>query len=115
MAYGLSFSNEFYATHGDSEGELQLNSRGQPTTLYSAIALLLSKPSRDRARLCASFRCSVQALQSDIWRVVDRAREIDTCDSIGRHGVPVYLTPFDSGWGLTVTVYEQDRDCEAAQ
>jgi hypothetical protein len=27
-----------------------------------------------------------------------------------RNGVPVYLTPFDSGWGLTVTVYEADPE-----
>jgi hypothetical protein len=115
MAYGLSFSDDFYAAHGDAEGELQLNSRGQPTTLYSAIALLLSKPSSERRRLCLAFKASVAALQDDIWRVIERAREIDTCDSIGRNGVPVYVTPFNNGWGLTVTVYEADRDCEAAQ
>jgi hypothetical protein len=114
MAYGLSFSDEFYATAGDTEGELQLNSRGQPTTLYSAIALLLGTPSRDRRRLCLAFKASVAALQDDIWRIIDRAREIDTCDSIGRNGVPVYVTPFNAGWGLTVTVYEQDRESEVA-
>jgi hypothetical protein len=114
MAYGLSFSDEFYATAGDTEaGELQLNSRGEPTTLYSAIALLLATPSRDRRRLCLAFKASVATLQDNVWSVVDRAREIDTCDSIGRHGVPVHLTRGD--WALTVTVYEQDRDCEAAQ
>lgn len=115
MAYGLSFSEEFYATHGDTEGELQLNSRGQPTTLYSAIAALLATPSRDRRRLCLAFKASVETLAGEIWRIIDRAREIDTCDSIGRGGVPVYVTPFDNGWGLTVTVYEQDRESEAAQ
>lgn len=115
MSYGLSFSDEFYATHGDLEGELQLNASGQPTTLHSAIRLLLATPSRERARLCASMRRTVAYLQEYPSEVIDRAREIDTCDSIGRNGVPVYLTPFDSGWGLTVTVYEQDRDCEAAQ
>lgn len=116
MAYGLSFSNEFYSSGDEHEtGELQLNSRGQPVSLYSAIALLLSKPSSERRRLCLAFKASVAALQDDIWRVIDRAREIDTCDSIGPNGVPVYVTPFDNGWGLTVTVYEADRDCEAAQ
>lgn len=115
MAYGLSFSDEFYANDGDCSGALQLNSRGQPTTLYSAIAVLLSEPSRERRRLCLAFKASVAALQDDIWRIIDRAREIDTCDSIGRNGVPVYVTPFNAGWGLTVTVYEQDRESEAAQ
>jgi hypothetical protein len=115
MAYGLSFSDEFYATAGDTEaGKLQLNSRGEPTTLYSAIALLLATPSRERRRLCLAFKASVAALQDDIWRIIDRAREIDTCDSIGRNGVPVYVTPFNRGWGLTVTVYEQDRESEVA-
>lgn len=110
MAYSLSFSEEFYATHGDTEGgELQLNSRGQPTTLYSAIALLLATPSSERRRLCLAYKASVATLQADPWMIEERAREIDTCDSIGRNGVPVYVTPFNSGWGLTVTVYEADE------
>lgn len=109
MTYGLSFSDAFFATHGDAEGELQLNAAGEPTTLYSAIVLLLSTPSHARRRLCLAYRASVASLQNDVWRVIDRAREIDTCDSIGRNGVPVYITPFDSGWGLTVTVYEADQ------
>ncbi len=113
MSYGLSFSDEFYYRGELDSGQLELNSRRQPVTLFSAIALLIETPSRDRARLCASFRCKVEDL--DVMAILDRAREIDTCDSIGRNGVPVYLTAFDAGWGLKVTVYEQDRDCEAAQ
>lgn len=114
MAYGLSSSDEFYSCNDEHEsGELQLNSRGQPTTLYSAIALLLSAPSSERRRLCLAFKASVATLQDNVWSVVDRAREIDTCESIGRNGVPVCLTR--GPWALTVTVYEQDRDCEAAQ
>lgn len=113
MAYGLSFSEEFYTCGDEYEtGELQLNSKGQPVTLYSAVRMLLAEPSRERARLCASMRASLDSINA--MDVVERAREIDTCDSIGRHGVPVYITPFDSGWGLTVTVYEQDRECEVA-
>ena len=114
MAYGLSFTEDFYVGHGEYDsGELQLNSKGQPVTLYSAVRLLLETPSRERARLCASMRASLDSINA--MDVVERAREIDTCDSIGRNGVPVYITPFDNGWGLTVTVYEQDRDSEAAQ
>ena len=116
MAYGLSFSDAFYMAADESEsGEPQLNGKGQPTTLYSAIVVLLATPSRERRRLCLAYRASVATLQADVWRIMDRAREIDTCDSIGRNGVPVYVTPFDNGWGLTVTVYEADRDCEAAE
>ena len=113
MTYGLSFSEEFYTCGDEYEsGELQLNSRGQPVSLYSAVRVLLATPSRERARLCASMRCSLDRINA--MDVVDRAREIDTCDSIGSDGVPVYITPFDRGWGLTVTVYEQDRDSEVA-
>ncbi len=108
MAYSLSFSDEFYSNDGDANGMLQLNSAGDPVTLYSAIRVLLSVPSRERRRLCLAYRASVATLQADVWRIMDRAREIDTCDSIGRNGVPVYVTPFNAGWGLTVTVYEQD-------
>lgn len=115
MPYELSFSDEFYEVHADRHGELQLNRAGQPTTLYSAIALLLATPSRDRRRLCLAFKASVATLQYKVWAVIDRAREINTCDSIGRDGVPVYLTSYDGGFGLTVTVYETDSYCEAAQ
>lgn len=115
MSYGLLFSDGFYSNDGDANGVPQANSKGQPTTLYSAIVALLATPSRERRRLCLAYRASVATLQNDIYRIMDRAREIDTCDSIGRNGVPVYVTPFDSGWGLTVTVYEADRDCEAAE
>lgn len=115
MSYGLSFSEEFYSCNDEWEsGELQLNSKGQPVTLLSAVRLLLSKPSRDRRRLCLAFKASVAALQDYPICVVERAREIDTCDSISSDGVPVYITPFNNGWGLTVTVYEQDRECEVA-
>ncbi len=110
MSYELSFSDEFYCSGDEQEsGELQLNSKGQPVTLHSAIAVLLASPSRERRRLCLAYKASVASLQSDIWRIMDRAREIDTCDSIGCNGVPVYVTPFDNGWGLTVTVYAQER------
>lgn len=113
MAYGLSFSEDFYTCGDEYEtGELQLNSKGQPVTLYSAVRMLLAEPSRERARLCASMRARLDSINA--MDVVERAREIDTCDSIGRNGVPVYLTPFNNGWGLTVTVYEQDRDREVA-
>jgi len=105
VSYSLSFSNEFYANYGDSEGELQLDDKGRPTTLHSAIRLLLAKPSRERARLCASMRRTVAYLQEYPEEVIDRAREIDTCYSIAATGVPVYVTPFDNGYGVTVTVY----------
>lgn len=109
MSYELSFSDSFYCNDGDCNGQLQVNSKGQPCTLYSAIVALLSTPSHDRRRLCLAFKASVETLQGNVEGVLDRAREINTCDSIGRHGVPVYLTPFDGGFGLTVTVYEGDR------
>lgn len=107
MSYGLSFSDDFYYMGELDSGELQRNSRGQPTTLFSAIALLIGSPSRSRARLCASFRCKAEDL--DVMTIMDRARQIDTCSDIGRNGVPVYVTPVDNGWGLTVTVYEADQ------
>lgn len=110
MAYGLSFSPEFFSGPDEYEsGQLCLNGKGQPTTLLSAIRLLLSKPSRERRRLCLAYRASVATLQENPWMVEERAREIDTCDSIGRNGVPVYVTPCNAGWGLTVTVYEADE------
>jgi hypothetical protein len=106
MSYSLSFSDDFYSSHDEYEtGELQLNGKGQPVTLRSAICLLLATPSSERRRLCLAFRCSVANLDPDT--IMDRAREIDSCASIGRNGVPVYLTRGD--WALTVTVYEQDR------
>lgn len=108
--YGLSFSPEFFAAPNESEsGELQLNSKGQPTTLLSAIRVLLSKPSLERRRLCLAFRASVATLLDNPWMIEERAREIDRCASIGRNGVPVYVTSVDNGWGLTVTVYEADQ------
>lgn len=110
MAYSLSFSDEFYECNDEREsGALQRNSKGQPTTLRSAILMLISMPGNGRRRLCSAFRC--KAADLDVDAIMDRAREIDTCASIGRNGVPVYLTPFDAGWGLTVTVYEADCDC----
>lgn len=115
MSYELSFSEEFFVAPHESlycDTPIEVNSKGQPVSLFSAIRLLISKPSKARARLCSAYRCKASEL--DPMTIMDRAREIDTCDSIGRNGVPVYITPFDSGWGLTVTVYEQDRDCEVA-
>lgn len=110
MSYELSFSPEFYVAPEESlecESPILLNGKGQPISLFSAIRLLISQPSRARARLCSAFRCKASEL--DPFAILERAREIDTCSDIGRHGVPVFLTPFDGGWGLTVTVYEADQ------
>lgn len=108
--YELSFSQEFFVAPEDSlycEAPPVVNSKGQPVSLFSAIRLLIERPTRDRARLCAAFRCKADDL--DPIAILDRAREINTCRSIGRNGVPVFLTAVDDGWGLTVTVYEADR------
>ena len=52
MSYELSFSDAFYAWGDEVEtGELQLNSKRQPVTLYSAIALLISQLEQARADL----------------------------------------------------------------
>lgn len=76
MSYELSFSDEFYSTDGDANGVPEVNSKGQPRSLHSAIVALLATPSRERARLCASMRRTVAYLQEYVGEVIDRAREI---------------------------------------
>lgn len=98
MAFGLSFSEEFF--WGDGRSELERSER--PTSLAQAI---LSMPDDEWIGYCKDIFGRYMLGRPSLGDAVEKARQVDTCMSL-ESPVEVWL---DEDGCYTVLVYEEDN------